>query len=116
MPGKQLGHRVDHNIRAVVIGANGPRRGEGVVHHQQGLVVRGDGRDPIKVCNPQCWVRNDFNHHQFGFWPHCSSNVSRIASVNKCALDAKAGQILGQQAQAAAIELIASNDMVACFQ
>ncbi len=80
------------------------------------MAVRGHRRDPIQVGNPQGRVRDHLDQHQFRLWPHRRCDVCRVASVDKGALDAKAGQILGQQAQAAAIELVPGDDMVARAQ
>ena len=105
-----------HQISAVVKGPHRARGGKGVVHHQQRFAVGRDGGDPVKVSDPQGGVRDHFDHDQSGLWPHRCAYVLCLAGINKGASDPQPGQVLGQQTQAATIELVTGDDVVARFE
>ena len=88
MPADELGGRVDHDVRAVLDGAQQIRRGEGIVDDQRDAVpVRafGDGAD---IGHVTVGIAHRFGVQRLGVLPDGSLKIRGIVAVHKRRFDA----------------------------
>ena len=112
MAGKQLCHRMNHDIRAMLQRPVGARRRKGAVDRQDKPARLCQCRDPCHVGHAQRRVRHHFNQNHPGFWPDRRRNRRHIGRVRQRGGDAESRQVLIHQPKRPTVKLIAPDDMI----
>ena len=110
----ELGGGVDHDVRAVLDGADQIGRAEGVVDHQRQAVLVGDGRQwrRCRECQLLGLPRVSMIDG-LGVGLDGAFHFRKIVDVHEGGGDAEAGQGVGQQVVAAAVNGLLGDDVVA---
>ena len=113
MPRQQLGHGMDDDVGPVVEGAQGARRGKGVVDNQQDAGFPGQRRQAQNVGHPQGGVADHLDEDHPGLGADRGAHGGHIAGVDHGRRDAQTRQVFGHHAQGAAIKLVAADHVIA---
>ena len=92
------------------------RRGEGVVHDQQAIVLVGQLRQPLDIDQPQERIGHRLDEQHAGRLFQGFAHRIEIAGIDKGRLDAVADQFLSEQLRGSAIEAVAGHDAVALLR
>ncbi len=110
---QELGRRVHDDVGAVLERPAQVGRGEGVVDHQRDRRVVGDLGDRRQVHDLQPRVAQGLAEDQPRLRPDRLGEALRVARVDEGRLDAEAGQRMGEQVVAAAVDRRRRDDVPA---
>ena len=113
MAAQELGSGMNHNVRAVLNGANQIGGAEGVVHHQGQAVLVGQRRQSVNVWNVGVGVAQSLNVDGTGVGPDGLLHLVQVVDVHEGSGDAEAGQGMLQQVVAAAVDGLLRHEVAA---
>ena len=108
----ELGCRVDHNVCAVLNGADQIRSPKGVVDHQRQAVLMGNGRNGVNVGDVRVGIAQRFQINGLGVGTNCPFHLGKIVSIHKGGFNAVLRQGVGQQVVAATVDGFLGNNVV----
>ena len=106
---------MNHNIRAVLDGADQVGSAEGVVDDQRQAVLVGDFRNGVDVGNVGVGIAQGFQIDGLGVGLDGGFHLGKVMGVHKGGSDSVLGQGVSQQIVAAAVDGLLGNDVIACL-
>ena len=104
MAAEELGCGVNHDVRTVLDGADEVGRAEGVVHHQGDAVLVRQLSQGVDVGDVAVGVAQRLNVDGAGLWTDGALHFRKIVDVHEIGGNAEAGQGVGEQVVAAAVD------------
>ena len=109
----ELGGGVDHDVSAMLNGADQIGRAEGVVNHQRQAVLMGNLGDGVDVGDVAVGIAQGLQIDGLGVVLNGVLHFCQIMGVHESSGDAELGQGVGQQVVAAAVDGLLGDDVVA---
>ena len=113
MAADELGGGVDHDVGSVLNGPDQVGGAKGVVDDQGQTVLVGDLRDGVNVGNIAVGVAQGLQIDGLGVGLDGALHLRQIMGIHKSSGDAELGQRMGQQVEAAAVDGLLGNNVVA---
>ena len=104
---------MDHDVRAVLDGADQVRRAEGVVNDQRNAVLVGNFSDGVDVGNVGVGVAQRLQIDGAGVLLNGTLDLSQVVGIDEGRLDAEGGQGVLQQVGGAAVDGFLGDDVAA---
>ena len=110
---EELRRGMDHDVRAVLDGADPVGRAEGIVDHEGQAVPMGDFRDGVDVRNIAVGIAEGLQIDRPGVLPDGTLHLLKVMGVHKGGFHPVLGQGVLQQVEAAAVDCFLGHDMAA---